>query len=190
MYKENYSVCFEFLRAHCNQGRDALPDATIHYANLLWYFSEMVQARTIYEIGMGPEQVSGATFIHSLANRQGGKLVSFDIEQRKMDVLVKRAEEMNTVWDTVIGDSLSDDIIVPTQLCDILYIDGDHDFNHAYGDFKKFWPCLRTGGYCLIDDFGAFPGVNEAVGKLTEEGFYSLWILHDAGNGRSVIRKN
>lgn len=35
---------------------------------------------------------------------------------------------------------------------DILYIDGDHTFNSAYGDYVRFWPLVREGGIMVFDD--------------------------------------
>lgn len=35
---------------------------------------------------------------------------------------------------------------------DILYIDGDHTFNSAYGDYARFWPFVREGGVIVFDD--------------------------------------
>ena len=190
MYLDNHQECFEYLTRACNQGRPVLPDATVHYCNVLWYFAELVQATTALEIGIGPDQCSGMTFVYSLAKRPGSKLISYDIDRGLPYPNNKHhAKTLGVEWVQHYGDSISADVQVVPDVVDILYIDGDHDHAHAYGDFKKFWDSLRDGGYCIVDDWGAFGGVNTAMAALDQEGFHALWVKHDAVNGRGVIRK-
>lgn len=52
----------------------------------------------------------------------------------------------------VLGDPAAAAKIHALAPYDILYIDGDHTFNSAYGDYVRFWPLVREGGVIVFDD--------------------------------------
>lgn len=52
----------------------------------------------------------------------------------------------------VLGDPVEAAKIRALAPYDILYIDGDHTFNSAYGDYTHFWPLVREGGVIVFDD--------------------------------------
>ena len=189
-----WAACVRYLEQHCNLGRD-LPYSPIdyRYALVLWTFAECADAHTILEIGIGPESVSGCTFLYALA-RHSGHLISIDIEeqlpqQRYRDL----AAESGVAWTVVHGDSLDEavQVPVPPRSVDLLYIDGNHDAAHAEGDLRKFLPYLRQGGYLLIDDFPPEKGVGEGRGALDALIPDHFHLAHNApaGNGRLVWQR-
>jgi hypothetical protein len=162
---------------------------------VLWTFAECIAAKKILEIGIGPTSVSGVTWIHSMARRGGGHLLSLDIDpnvpQQKFREL---AAAKGVRWETYYGDSMhqAQNLLPEWFNVDILYVDGDHITEYAYGDTINFLPCLRDGGYLIIDDFPGFDGVREAYARLVREGYQFVHLAHEPphGNGRLVWQKS
>lgn len=125
-----WAECVGYLERHCNLGR-LTPYSPIdyRYALVLWTFAECAAAQVILEIGVGPESVSGCTFVHALG-RQGGHLISVDLDPALPQQQYKDlAAEKGVSWRVVHGDSLdaSVQVPVPKHSVDLLYIDGNHD---------------------------------------------------------------
>jgi predicted O-methyltransferase YrrM len=156
---------------------------------LLRYFAELTEAKSILEVGIGAESVSGMTFAYSLANRLPATLISVDVDSSRPGELYRRkGAELGVTWKCVYGDSLSPEVHVSEKV-DVLYIDGDHDFQHAFGDFRKFYDLVKEGGYVIIDDYGEFDGVVAAVRELKSSGYEFQYFPHHSPNGRVVHRK-
>lgn len=188
-----WATCDAYLRAHCDAGAGPMPEPTMRYAHLLWVLSEAIAAESILEIGIGPTSVSGCTFIHSMGSRGGGALHSIDVEPDRPRQLYKDlAIQQNVRWTQTYGDSLEGaNQLDPDLRVDLLYVDGAHDFEHAYGDTVTYLPFLRRGGYLIIDDYPGFAGVAEAAKKLKDAGYSFLHVAHEPphGNGRLVWQK-
>lgn len=187
-----WAECEAYLREHCSVPGLGFPDETLRYALVLWTLTQCAAARTILEIGIGPQSVSGCTFLHAMA--PGGTLYSMDIEpSRPSQVYQALAREKGHLWFRQYGDSLSPEMRLPNGVTvDLLYVDGDHDEAHAIGDTLKFWPALRPGGFCVIDDYPDADGVRAACQRLGEAGLLSLHLSHTrppSGNGHLVLQK-
>jgi len=194
MSAASWPVCLTYLERECNYGRQApYSVADRLYAMVLWTFAECIAATSIMEIGVGPESVSGCTFIHNMAQRGGGCLYSVDVDpalpQPKYRAL---AQALGVEWSIAHGDSLAPEVGFPASLLvDLLYIDGNHDAAHAGGDLAKFLPHLRPGGYLLIDDFPPQRGVGEGRTAIEQIVPHAIHLAHHAphGNGRLVWQR-
>lgn len=187
-----WAECFTYLTTHCRCAGMGFPDATARYAQMLWAMTQAASARTILEIGIGPQSVSGCTFLHAMP--AGSTLYSMDIDpSRPAPIYRELAEAKGQTWTVLHGDSRSEDLQLPADVTlDLFYVDGDHDEAHAVGDTLKFWPALRPGGLCVIDDYPGCDGVIAARTTLGEAGLLSLHLAHTTppyGNGHLVIQK-
>ncbi len=61
-----------------------------------------------------------------------------------------------------VGRSLTWASIWPEQVS-LIFIDANHDYEHAKADIDAWWPHLSVGGVMVIHDYGVFPGVTQAV---------------------------
>lgn len=188
-----WASCRAYLEEFCDPTAGPFPAESVRYAHLLWLLADCLAVKSVLEVGIGPTAVSGSTFCLNMAQRGGGALLSVDIDpalprqvDRELAVLA------GVTWAQLYGDSITVASQVPAGLLvDLLYIDGDHDFTHAYGDTKAYLPFLRPGGYLVIDDFPVFGGVVEALQQFTREGFHFVHLAHEAphGNGRLLWQK-
>lgn len=147
----------------------------------------------ILEIGVGG---SSAAFAHAL--RVGGKetpkLFSIEINPDSPPpalTRVVREEEFGVAWHIVHGDSLKVSLEKLPSEVDLLYIDGDHGGEHSIGDYRRYAPLVRTGGFIVFDDYPLFPGPVAAVQLLASEGIVGEMLMYNLkdGNGFYVIRK-
>ncbi len=183
----------EYLELFCNPTASAFPPSTVRYIQVLWLLADVLGATSVLEIGIGPTSVSGSTFILNMASRGGGTLYSVDINParpRPADRALARDCGVN--WVVFHGDSLLMSEQIPKGLqVDLLYVDGDHDHLHAYGDTVTYLQFLRPGGYLVIDDYPTFDGVISARQSLEAEGFTFVHLAHEIphGNGRLLWQK-
>jgi predicted O-methyltransferase YrrM len=188
-----WDACHRYLVTHCNPDPHHWPAATDRYAAILWMLSESLAVTNVLEIGIGPTSVSGMVFAHSMGTRGGGHLLSFDIEpDRPLQLHKDTAAGLNVDWAQVYGDSL---VTLPAwhadRQYDLVYVDGDHDEAHAYGDTINGLVHLRLGGYLVIDDYPGGDGVVAAVRHLERDGYVFVHLAHHPphGNGRMVWQK-
>jgi predicted O-methyltransferase YrrM len=190
---DRWNACATYLEAECNPTPGVWPESTRLYAQLLWTLTESIGATSVLEIGVGPTSVSGCVFAHSLNGRGGGHLWSIDLDEQLPRVQYQvKARELGVAWTVLHGDSLGLADELPRALqVDLLYVDGDHDCAHAYGDTIAYLRYLRPGGLLVIDDYPTFEGVRAAKVLLEVEGFTFVHLPHEppAGNGRLVWQK-
>lgn len=192
-HRDGWADCLDYLYAHCQMGR-CYPQIDTLYALVLWTLANCAAARRILEVGIGPDSVSGVTFVHALAQYPDGHLMSVDIDPALPQQQFKDlAASKGVVWTQTYGDSLVVPIPAADESVDLLYIDGNHDAAHAIGDLKKFLVVLRPGGYLVIDDFpptrGLGDGRAEMEAFLAPEQFLHLAHAAPAGNGRLVWQR-
>jgi len=189
---DRWPTCMAYLEAECNPLPPPVLPETVLYAHILWTLAESLGATNILEIGIGPTSVSGCTFVHSMAGRGGGMLYSLDIDEKlPQEKYREMATAHGVIWQVVHGDSMTlHESWAPAVLVDLLYVDGDHDYNHAYGDVTNYVKFLRPGGYLVIDD-SATDGVQGAQAQLERDGFSFVHLSHHPphGNGRLLWQK-
>jgi hypothetical protein len=59
----------------------------------------------------------------------------------------------------------SRDLLPKKDVYDLVLIDGDHTAPMVFLDLALVWPLLKTGGVCIMDDYGnsKIPGVGLAA---------------------------
>lgn len=140
----------DYFRATCK----AFTPASEIYVRSLYDAVKELDARTILEIGIGPEAVSGTTFAWAMAENASGTLVSIDLDaERPTRAQIHTIDEMGVRWFIHHGDSRSPHVAPPALVYDILYIDGDHGAAHVESDFTRFSPLVRKGGLIIFDDY-------------------------------------
>ena len=157
------------------------------YLNTLRRFTDAADAQTVLEIGIGPESKSALTFAGAM---MGGHVISIDIDPNRPRPQDRQAmAHMGAKWTVVIGDSQKVYVELEDEI-DLLYVDGDHTYEYALGDFLRFEPYVRPGGYILVDDYPSFMGVVEAVAELERRGWKGLFLPYDMeNNGHIIYRK-
>jgi len=186
--------CQAWMSAQCGQPPYGWSPGADRYAEILWVLCEALAVTNVLEIGIGPTCMSGMVAAHSMHNRGGGHLLSFDIDPSRPEAIYReRAKDLRTDWVQVYGDSLAMlSELTLDRSYDLVYVDGDHDELHAYTDTVNAVNHLRPGGYLLIDDYPGCQGVTDAATRLRAEGFTFVHVPHDLApswNGRLLWQK-
>lgn len=175
---------YEMLKPRVERGMAAVDH---DYFQTLRRFADACQARTVLEIGIGPEGNSGKIFASSLCRRLPAKIISLDIDtERPRPQDRAEVERTGVEWQVIHGNSL--EAVVDDEI-DLFYVDGNHDYEYALGDFERFIDLVKPGGYILMDDYPAFHGVAEAVAELERRGWYGLYLPYSLENGHVIWRK-
>lgn len=56
-------------------------------------------------------------------------------------------------YDYIVGDSVVTGRNYKGPKVDLLFIDGNHDYEGCLGDIQVWWPHLKVGGYVAIHDY-------------------------------------
>lgn len=65
-------------------------------------------------------------------------------------------------------DSVSASALFPNQSLDLIFIDGDHQYDSVLQDLNVWYPKLRSGGLLVGDDY-AWPDVQGAVSAFSDQ---------------------
>lgn len=95
------------------------------------------------------------------------------VSEELVDNNLRRAGADEGDFRLIKGDSLSTEVVeqVADRQYDLVLIDGDHSYEGVSGDFQRYWPLVKPGGFLLIDDYGApsWPSVTRFVDELKSD---------------------
>ena len=143
----------------------------------LFTLARQMHARRVIEIGRFR---GGSTIILAAAIGPAGQLWSIDLAQKEQqfesggddyDAQTRTfLDRYGLAASLIVGHSLSVDL--DTGEVDLVFIDGDHSYSGARGDFDRWGSRVRLGGAVVLDDAFAWGGVSsheDTVGRLVEE---------------------
>ena len=167
-----------------------IPD-NYNYSDMLYALARAANARKILETGGGPQGTSGQAFARALSEC-GGELWTVDIVEGRPPKHTIESVPAQVKWNVVVGDSLKVDLVQFGTGFDLLYIDGDHGGEHAWGDFEHFAPLVRPGGLVVWDDYNPpdKDGIKHAVEKAIALVGYSGMRFpynHEDGNSHYAL---
>jgi predicted O-methyltransferase YrrM len=70
------------------------------------------------------------------------------------------------------------------QTADLIYLDGDHEYESAILDLRSWLPLMSERGFLIGDDYD-WPGVQRAVDEIVAEG---AWRIHRSDNKFRLMR--
>lgn len=156
-------------------------DPTSVYYRFLYEFARDVRPAFSLEIGT----CEGKSAAHLAAGNPEGLVVTLDIKpeaKRLADALLLP----NLV--AVVGDSIGLlERLKWVPKLDVLFVDGDHTFRNAYGEYIAYRLHLRDGGLVFFDDIAINDGMRRMWDSVVDPK-EALPNLHYTGFG--VARKD
>lgn len=105
---------------------------------------------TIVEIGTG--QGGTSAIFHTFTNHKGVKIYTIDVAPSlrayenlrgtSVEILAKASSEYAPLWMQTIGRPI-----------DLLFVDGNHNFQYVFEDFNLWVPYLKPGGLVMFHDY-------------------------------------
>lgn len=123
-----------------------------HYHILLWEICRRYKPEYTIEIGIDK---AGSTLALAAGN-PAGAVISVDIDKPSCENAKKVALSHSLVNLTVAeNDSLKhcrELLQGIDRKADLLFIDGAHDFKHAFAEYVEYRPLMKQGAIILFDD--------------------------------------
>jgi predicted O-methyltransferase YrrM len=105
---------------------------------------QMGEGRVI-EIGVC-RGVSTSAFLLGMDDKNDGRLYSIDVDQFCGSIFD------HPRWTFIHGNSQTLELPLKPGSCDVLLIDGDHSYESAISDLRRFSPLVKPGGTILMHD--------------------------------------
>jgi len=190
-------LAFLFTSSQLNHGVASL---RLDEAAFLYGLVRGLGTARIVEIGRFK---GGSTFIAASAMSPGSTVVSYDLHiplrddlqgpdlDRELEAALTRYGLADGVT-LVVGDSRVVDL--PEPGIDLLFIDGDHTYEGASADLRRWSPLVRPGGHLVLHDavdtggYGnVYPGIARAVDELLARSDFEA--ARGAGTMAHLVRR-
>jgi len=151
------------------------------YNAFLFTLALGLEPKLIYEIGVSIGSSTNA-FLMAL-KRSGGRLVSCDIHKEWEESVID--PDLRKRWTFVHGKA-SDFAQGLTEMANLIYIDGHHNYLEVRINAIDMWPLLKVGGYMVLHDTlympegpgKVFRGIRDQCGEAMEMTFsYGFGII-------------
>lgn len=126
---------------------------------LIWKTTEYFQPRSVLEIGSFAGQTLGLLYEASNSNSY---IHSIDINLSRLVVFQNLFPDNNVTFSKI--DSM---LFEPAGRYDLIHVDGDHDYEHAYNDIHKSLSMVQDNSIIIVDDYEkSWLGVPNAIEDL------------------------
>lgn len=107
-----------------------------------------------------------------------------DIDKVKWTAHWKAQQAMTkrstTVHEVMFIEKTSDEALQEIPKCDLVYVDGNHEYEYVKRDMQNYWGKVVDGGILAGDDYRkSKPGVIRAVDEFVKERNLKVTIKHN-----------
>jgi predicted O-methyltransferase YrrM len=147
---------------------------------------KMSKYMTVLEIGV----FEGETTQHLIkALPKGGQYVGIDINDYRTDATKLYMAEGGKSIDFILGNSLSELEKLPKNHFDLIFVDGDHSFNHVINEFKLVEKLVSRGGVIVYHDTIHLDGPRKLVEYAAHFNYNNVTLNTTEGRGISILHK-
>ncbi len=138
------------------------------YYSFLYLVSREFKPKIMVEIGT----YQGLGSIHLALGNPEGRVTTIEQRLGFRDALYRFCynENINNI-DALIGESLAVVDRFMDNSIDLLFIDGNHDYEFAKEDYNKYLPKVKENGIILIDDIQLHSGMERFWEEIKEPKF-------------------
>lgn len=160
------------------------------YYRFLYDLHEQLGSFDAIEIGT----LYGVSAAH-LACGNLGRVITIDIDpgsKSKCDAFALTNLEAITGNSTIVLPQLRERQSLGLGVCDVLYVDGQHDFGNAYTEYYGYRQLVRDGGIMIFDDihFPADGNEMDVFWDMIQEPKADVsWLHTRVGTGYGIVQK-
>jgi predicted O-methyltransferase YrrM len=147
---------------------------------------KMSKYKTVIEIGV----FEGETSRHLIkALPKGGQFIGIDINDYRTDVTKAAMSIGGKSIDFILGNSLDELNNLPKNHFDLIFVDGDHTFEHVLTEFKLAENLVSDGGVIILHDTIHLEGPLRVVEYAQQLNYKSVTLNTTEGRGISIIHR-
>jgi predicted O-methyltransferase YrrM len=147
---------------------------------------KMSKYRTVLEIGV----FEGETSQHLInAIPQGGQYVGIDINDYRTQQTIATMEAGGKSIDFILGNSLEELNVLPKNHFDLIFVDGDHSFEHVLKEFKLVEKLIARGGVLVYHDTIHLEGPKKLVDYAAYYKYKTTTLNTPEGRGISILHR-
>jgi predicted O-methyltransferase YrrM len=147
---------------------------------------KMGKYMTVLEIGV----FEGETTQHLIkALPKGGQYVGIDINDYRTDATKLYMAEGGKAIDFILGNSLEELNNLPKNHFDLIFVDGDHSFEHVIQEFKLVEKLVARGGVIVYHDTIHLDGPRKLVEYASYFNYNNVTLNTTEGRGISILHK-
>jgi predicted O-methyltransferase YrrM len=147
---------------------------------------KMSKYKTVLEIGV----FEGETTQHLIkALPKGGQYVGIDINDYRTDLTRAAMSTGGKSIDFILGNSLEELNNLPKNHFDLIFVDGDHSFEHVLPEFKLVEKLVARGGVIVYHDTIHLDGPRKLVEYAKHFNYNNVTLNTTEGRGISILHR-
>jgi predicted O-methyltransferase YrrM len=147
---------------------------------------KMSKYKTVLEIGV----FEGETTQHLIkALPKGGQYVGIDINDYRTPATKLYMAEGGKSIDFILGNSLEELEKLPKNHFDLIFVDGDHSFEHVIKEFKLVEKLVARGGVIAYHDTIHLEGPKKIVEYAAHYKYNTVTLNTTEGRGLSILHR-
>lgn len=139
------------------------PDSTAHYYRFLYELFKELRPGAVLECGTR----HGHSAVHMASGYAAANVVTIDMDPKSKEK-VAAFPTPNVVALTGNTLALFDEVKSRMPAIDVLFLDSDHTYEVAFGEYRLYRPLVRDGGLILMDDVRINPGLERAWAQIVD----------------------
>lgn len=147
---------------------------------------KMAKYSTVLEIGV----FEGETSQHLIgALPRGGQYIGIDINDYRTNATKALMTSGGKSIDFILGNSLEELSKLPSNHFDLIFVDGDHSWEHIVKEFKLVEKVIARGGVIVYHDTIHLEGPRKLVEYAAHFGYKNTTLDTTEGRGLSIIHR-
>ena len=147
---------------------------------------KMAKYKTVLEIGV----FEGETTQHLVkALPKGGQYVGIDINDYRTEKTIATMATGGKSIDFILGNSLDELNKLPKNHFDLIFVDGDHSFEHVLPEFKLVEKLVARGGVIVYHDTIHLEGPKKLVEYAAHFKYNTVTLNTTEGRGLSILHR-
>ena len=147
---------------------------------------KMSKYMTVLEIGV----FEGETSQHLInALPKGGQYVGIDINDYRTELTKAAMTTGGKSIDFILGNSLSELDKLPKNHFDLIFVDGDHSYDHVLPEFKLVEKLVSRGGVIVYHDTIHLDGPRKLVEYASHFNYNNVTLNTTEGRGLSILHR-
>ena len=146
----------------------------------------MSKIRTAVEVGV----FEGETSIRIIeALPKGGQFIGIDLKDYRTKEAVESYSTPGLSIDFFHGDSIAVAKLLPDNHFDLIFVDGDHSWEHILPEFKAYESKLSRNGFFVYHDTIHLEGCRKIVEYAMHWGYKGVTLNTPEGRGLSILHR-